>query len=248
MLHLNVQLPTCPATASAFYVRRNLKTSKIFQTLIEPRTSPHANIRVAGHGLFASDGLALPSLSVDSTPSDVHVLIYGGSTSNGSASIQLARAAGMNVVAIASMANHEFCKNLGASVCFDYKEPGWVSKAADYLIGNMFAGAYDSIGTSSSLTDLTQLLSEGGSDSPIMSVGPPPDGINAKLVFGASVSEDDKLARAIWSDFLPKALQQGIIVPKPDSLVVGQGLEIIHQAMDIQKKGVTARKVVVTID
>lgn len=98
------------------------------------------------------------------------------------------------------------------------------------------------------MTELAQLISEAGSDSKIMSVGATPEGIKAKLVFGTNVTKDDKLARALWSDFLPKALEKGTILPKPDFMVTGHGLESIQQAMDLQKKGVNARKVVVTID
>ena len=58
---------------------------------------------------------------------------------------------------------------------------------------------------------------------------------------------DEDLARAIWSDSLPQALADGSFVPKPDPLIAGEGLESIQRGMDMQRKGVSARKVVVTL-
>ena len=51
----------------------------------------------------------------------------------------------------------------------------------------------------------------------------------------------------IYVDFLPKALADGRDVAALDPLVIGQGLEQIQAAMDAQKKGVSARKVVVSL-
>lgn len=49
----------------------------------------------------------------------------------------------------------------------------------------------------------------------------------------------------IWRKYLPGALRTGDIMPKPDPLVVGEGLRTIQHALDRQKKGVSAAKVVV---
>ena len=66
-------------------------------------------------------------------------------------------------------------------------------------------------------------------------------------MFGANLTFDEALAKAIWADFLGQALEMGSLVPKPDPLVAGHGLGEIQKGMDLQKKGISARKVVVTI-
>jgi hypothetical protein len=51
----------------------------------------------------------------------------------------------------------------------------------------------------------------------------------------------------IWGEFLPKALASGQFQAKPDSYIVGNGLKDIQYALDVQKKGVSAKKVIVTL-
>lgn len=51
----------------------------------------------------------------------------------------------------------------------------------------------------------------------------------------------------IWGTFLPQALTNGTFQAKPDPYVVGHGIEDIQHVFDIQKKGVSAKKVVVTL-
>lgn len=51
----------------------------------------------------------------------------------------------------------------------------------------------------------------------------------------------------IYKEFLPQALAQGQFVPAPDPVVVGTGLDKIQEAMDIQMKGVSAQKIVVSL-
>jgi hypothetical protein len=51
----------------------------------------------------------------------------------------------------------------------------------------------------------------------------------------------------ICKEFLPKALAAGEYVAAPDPIVVGKGLEFIQPALEMQKKGVSAKKVVVSL-
>ena len=173
--------------------------------------------------------------------------MYGGSTSNGSAALQLAKAAGVSVLAVAGKKNHDLCRELGASSCVDYKDSNWIDDAASQLRGKRVVGAYDSVGTDTTTSAIAQVLQNAGFDVPIMSTGFVPDGIKGALAFGTDVTKDPELAKALWADFLRKALANRSFVPKPDYQVVGHGLEDIQQAMDMQKKGVSAVKLVLKI-
>ena len=53
--------------------------------------------------------------------------------------------------------------------------------------------------------------------------------------------------KAIYKEFLPKALETGSFVPAPEPLVAGKELERVQEAVDLQQKGVSARKVVVSL-
>jgi hypothetical protein len=46
---------------------------------------------------------------------------------------------------------------------------------------------------------------------------------------------------------LPLALAQGKYVFAPEPLVVGKGLECIQEALNIAKKGISVKKVVVSL-
>ncbi|KAI6085885.1 GroES-like protein [Hypoxylon rubiginosum] len=61
------------------------------------------------------------------------------------------------------------------------------------------------------------------------------------------LKEGNVVSRAVFQDFLPRALDAGQFVPAPPPLVVGTGLEKIQEAMDLQMKGVSAQKIVVSL-
>jgi formyltetrahydrofolate deformylase len=58
---------------------------------------------------------------------------------------------------------------------------------------------------------------------------------------------DDDKSKALWGSFLPKSLADGSYRALPEALVVGHGLDKVQEAMERQKSGVRAQKVVVTI-
>ena len=66
------------------------------------------------------------------------------------------------------------------------------------------------------------------------------------LVIGATFGNSG-IGAAVWRDFLPKALESGKFLPKPDPVVVGKGLENVQLAVDKLKQPLSAQKLVVTI-
>lgn len=63
---------------------------------------------------------------------------------------------------------------------------------------------------------------------------------------GAANIFTNEVGPYIWRDFLPVALAKGIVVPQPDPEIVGQELRSVQAGLDAQKKGVSAKKVVIT--
>jgi hypothetical protein len=70
--------------------------------------------------------------------------------------------------------------------------------------------------------------------------------IRTQFIFASSLV-DNGVGKAIYEDFLPKTLEEGTNVAAPDPLVVGKGLEYIQAGFDLQKKGMFAKKVVVSV-
>lgn len=72
-------------------------------------------------------------------------------------------------------------------------------------------------------------------------------GIRTKFIFGTTLF-DNEVGPMIYADFLPNALADGRYVAAPAPLVVGRGLDKIPAALAVQKKGVSAQKLVVRYD
>ena len=67
-----------------------------------------------------------------------------------------------------------------------------------------------------------------------------------KYIWGTSLKHNE-VSHAIYRDFLPAALAEGRYRAAPTPRVIGDGLQHLQRALDIQREGVSAEKVVVTI-
>ena len=98
-------------------------------------------LSTAACGLFQKDFLAMNAPSAAPKPAGKTLLVWGGSTSVGSNAIQLAVAAGYDVVTTASPRNFDYVKRLGAREAFDYRSRTVVSDIVSALRGREIAGA-----------------------------------------------------------------------------------------------------------
>lgn len=122
---------------------------------------PHAAalsvvLATAADAIYNLFCLALPGDDATTTREDQAkgpILIWGGSSSVGICTIQLARAAGCREILVtASPGRHELLKSLGASACFDYASPSVVAdiKAAVEAHNGEIMYALDAVGTPAS--------------------------------------------------------------------------------------------------
>jgi len=98
-------------------------------------------VSTAACGLFQKDQLGLRYPSANAVPTGETLLVWGGSTSVGSNAIQLAVAAGYEVITTSSPRNFEYVKSLGASQVFDYNSPTVVPDIIAAFKGRTLAGA-----------------------------------------------------------------------------------------------------------
>ena len=82
--------------------------------------------------------------------------------------------------------------------------------------------------------------------SAIMAVTTRFHGVRTKIVFGSSLAFND-VGRAIYENFLPSALAHRSYSAAPEPNITGTGLAAIQAAMDAQRNGVSARKIVVSL-
>ena len=213
-------------------------------------------LAVAACGLFQKDYLGLEYPTVPPTSKGKTLVVWGGSTSVGCNAIQLGVAAGYEIVTTCSPHNFEYVKKLGARYAFDYSSPTAVEDILAVLKGKVCAGAVaigniasTGNGTSAAEACLDIVSKSDGTKFVALAMryeGKLPDGVEAKFILGNSL-KDNELGEKIFGDFLPKALEEGTYLYAPEPLVVANGLDKIQEAFEILKKGVSAKKVVVSL-
>ena len=231
-------------------------------------------LSTAACGLFQKDHLNLQYPTNPPKPTGKTILIWGGSTSVGTNAIQLAVAAGYSVVATASPKNFNYCKSLGASQVFDYNSKTVVADLTAALQKTNFAGAFSAgVNSAEPCFDIVNKCQgrKFVSLASYLSLVPEPTklkllrtilffaswfirtiistkfrGIDWKLVF-ATTHVYNGVGKAVFEDFLPGALENGTYLAKPEPLVVGKGLEFVQEAFEVQMKGMSAKKVAVSL-
>ncbi|KAI0868192.1 zinc-binding oxidoreductase CipB [Hypoxylon argillaceum] len=204
-------------------------------------------LSTAAAGLFqkAFLNLQLP-LEPAREPTGKTLLVWGGSSSVGSNAIQLAVAAGYEVITTASAHNFDYVKKLGASQAFDYNSSTVHEDLLNAFKSKTLAGVMDCIGAPAwaicvdiaSKTPGNKFVATTKRGFP-----DPPEGVALEAVFGLTI-KDDETGKSIYEDFLPKALEAGSYKPAPEPLLAGQGLESVQAAVDLHRAGVSARKII----
>jgi len=205
-------------------------------------------LSTAASGLFQDEFLKLQLPTEPRGSTGQALLIWGGAGSVGSNAIQLGVAAGYEVFTTASPKNFDYVKKLGASQVFDYNSATVVEDLTNALKGKTLAGAMDCVGFAATPLAVDVIAKSEGNKfvSTVKGGFQAPEGITVKSVFGTTI-KDNHVGKAIYEDFLPKALKAGSFIPAPNPLLAGQGLENVQAAIDLQAKGTSAQKVIVTL-
>lgn len=209
----------------------------------------------AAAGLYEQDQLALPGPSLDPTPRDEVVLVWGASTSVGCNAVQLARASGYDVVGTASPHNHELVRGLGAEAVVDHHDRDAEQRIVEAVGDRPLAGTI-AIGRGSLARTLDVVRGTRGSGR-LASAYPSPatrfraarvrhEGIAVSAIWGGTPLVTD-VGVMLYGDFLPRALAAGRYVTAPQHEVVGQGLGAVPEALARLRQGVSARKLVVAL-
>jgi NADPH:quinone reductase-like Zn-dependent oxidoreductase len=231
-------------------------------------------LATAAAGLFQNDQLGLQYPTVPPKATGKTLLVWGGSTSVGCNTIQLAVAAGYEVFTTSSPRNFDYVQKLGANRVFDYNSKTVVQDIISAFKGKKAAGAM-AIGKGAAEACMNILNATGGHkfvsliSFPLLQEEPKHltflrtvyhfiswiisykvkglfNGVKSNFVNGSTIAHNP-VGKAVYVDFLPKALETGAFVPAPEPLVVGTGLESVQSAFNLQKKGVSAKKIVVSL-
>ncbi|GIJ91006.1 hypothetical protein Asppvi_009971 [Aspergillus pseudoviridinutans] len=202
------------------------------------------------------------------------VIIWGGSTSVGLNAVQLAVAAGYEVFTTCSPRNFQLLGRMGASRVFDYNSPTVIRDIVAAMKGKTTAGAVAiGVTAANALFDILDKCEEGNKFIAMASYPVPQKpprffgtpytilyllsslisyaiksrtrGIRYKMVVIEPMLTNG-IGKAVWR-FLSEALENRSFVPVPEPEVVGNGLDQLQHALEVQKNGVSAKKIVVTL-
>ncbi|KZL64068.1 zinc-binding dehydrogenase, partial [Colletotrichum incanum] len=193
----------------------------------------------------------------------VPVLINGATGSVGLYAIQLAKKAGLYVIATGGKNNHELLKSLGADVTIDYRDADWIDQVRKAANDNL-QYVFDTISEVETTKAVVKTVSQKGGH--VMCILPrkadevgAPEGVKVestlaytvfgrKLTYGAfdnidGAKPEDKKFWEKYLKLLPKWLEDGSIKPNPPKEF--GGLKDIPKGFDLQAKGgVSAEKLV----
>ncbi|KAJ9217170.1 hypothetical protein DTO166G4_1225 [Paecilomyces variotii] len=209
-------------------------------------------VATAAAGLFQEGFLGLRYPSASTTPVSKNgdtVLIWGGASVVGSSAIQLAVAAGYEVVTTASPKNFDLVKKLGASEVVDYNSPGVVEDLVGILSSKAFVGGLDAVNSGGAVQTAAEVVSRLKGIKILATVSGVPDGISETVIVKpvlATTIKDNAVGKAVFHDYLPAALADGRFIPL-ETVTVGNGLESVQSGLDTLKKGVSAKKLVVSL-
>ena len=206
-------------------------------------------IATAAHALFAKDYLGLSFPTLNPTSKGKSVFIWGSGSGVGSNAVQLAKAAGYEVITTCSPHNFEYIKSLGADKVFDYNSPSAIEDTVAELDKGTCDGIFHAAGQAEPSCQVSYKSKQKlfvATTNPVPE-GAAPEGVVAKWLFGTGGAELYRESTpATFGGFLPDALAVGVykVAPVPE-VVPTKGLEGIQEALDILKKGVSAKKIVI---
>lgn len=194
--------------------------------------------------------LNLPSSEEKTSQKKQTVLIWGASSSVGACGVQLATHAGYEVIGVASSKNHEMVKHLGASVCFDQNDPTVVNNIVKYLQDKDVVGAFSAINSEAVLGSLCEIIDRSGGIKLVASVMP---GAEQKASRGVTIVtnfttdiENNSFTRPVW-EWLNNGMEETKIKYLPQPEIVGRGLEDVQQGVNLLAKGVSAKKLIISM-
>ena len=233
--------------AFSLYTKVPAKTAAIIPSNVSFKDASVLGLAIgtASCGLNGEKYLAQPFPTTNPKPSGKVLFVHGGSTSIGSMTTQLAKAAGIRVITTASPGNFDFCLKAGASEVFDYNDSHVVDKIVEAVSKDTFVGIYDSVSDDNAYKmDFAIFEKLGGGK--VVTCHPPPENLpsSVKAEWMMGVGEH---SAPIWGEFVTEALSNGQLKCLPEPLVVGKGLESLQKALERSKAGVSAQKLVVEL-
>lgn len=208
------------------------------------------SIATAGLGIFLAMDIPRPPRKQQGG-----FLVWGASSSVGSAVVQITKALGYTVYAVCSPRHSAYVQKLGAHETFDYNDSSIVKNITKSLKASnqQIVMGYDAVSEKGSSPMCAEIISSFGGGKLCTTLPYPEDaakpaGVETVSTFAARVTSDAQdFGRWLFNEWLEKALADKTYVPSPAVETVEGGISAIQKALDIHKKGLSGKKLVVTL-
>ncbi|KAH6869519.1 chaperonin 10-like protein [Thelonectria olida] len=195
--------------------------------------------------------LARPNPGTSAQPQGKKILIYGGTSSLGSLSIQYLTQAGYDVVTTTSPRHETFVSHLGASRVIDHAQP-FEATVKELVTAGPYNFVVDTISNSETIKITAEVLaSQGGGKlyavQPAFGPETLPAGVTRNfegwsLLLGKE--EHAELLEWTFGTYFPQALAKESLIPVPARKISG-GLAGLDHALGVLIQGVSSEKLVV---
>ena len=208
------------------------------------------SVATAGMGIFVSLGIRRPPARQSGA-----FLVWGASSSVGTAVVQIAKSIGYTVYAVCSRRHHPYIKSLGSDACFDYHEPSNLQtiKNLAKASGQKINVAFDAISEHGSAVQAAEVLEEFGGGKLCLTLPYPetskkPEGVEVLVTLSLRITTDQKeFGQWLFGEWLAEGLAKGTYVPSPAIEKVSGGLEGLQAALDTHKRGLSGKKLVLSL-
>jgi NADPH:quinone reductase-like Zn-dependent oxidoreductase len=181
-------------------------------------------------------------------------LVWGASSSVGTAAIQIAASLGYTVYGVCSPRHSVYIKKLGAHETFDYNDSSVVKKITQSLkaANEQLVIAYDAIVEHGSAQMCVEILEAFGGGKLCLTSPYPEDARQTERVeisstYAARVVFEPDFGRWLFNEWLQRSLADKTFVPSPAIEKVDGGIQAVQKALDMHKKGLSGKKLVITL-
>ncbi|KAL8673640.1 MAG: hypothetical protein Q9168_001946 [Polycauliona sp. 1 TL-2023] len=211
-------------------------------------------IATAGLGIFFNLGIPRPTTGTEKKQSG-GFLVWGASSSVGSAAVQIARWLGYTVYAVARPHHHSKIREYGATHVFDYNDSNVLTNIANAAktAGDTISIAFDAISENGTAEQVVSVLEKQGGGKLVLTLPFPetakkPDNVEISNTAAYRVTLDLKeLGAWLFNDFLENSLADKTFVPSPAIERVEGGIASVQKALDLHKKGLSGKKLVIPL-
>jgi NADPH:quinone reductase-like Zn-dependent oxidoreductase len=181
-------------------------------------------------------------------------LVWGGSSSLGSAMIQLAKSMGFIVYTTASEKHDAYLKELGASKTFDYHDEDVIDQIVEAVKEDGVTMQYglDAIGFQ--FASCIEVLKQTGNGAAKLATSkgfgdtsPSIPEVDVLFVKGLQGDARSEFSRFVFNGWLKEKLEKKEWTPSPKIEIVDGGLQSVNLGLDKLKSGISCTKLVIEV-